>query len=65
LVQVRQTPGSPERRNSDPNTDNAAQGRLTVEAEFQKQALQTRLKLPLRYGIDAVYGYNNRDAVAK
>ncbi|PWU14045.1 MAG: beta-glucosidase [Verrucomicrobia bacterium] len=27
--------------------------------EFQSQALQTRLKIPLLYGIDAVHGHNN------
>jgi len=47
--------------NSDPDTNNAAVGWLTFVTEFQKQALQTRLKIPLLYGIDAVHGHNNID----
>jgi len=47
--------------NSDPDTNNTAQGWLTFVTEFQKQALKARLKIPLLYGIDAVHGHNNID----
>ncbi len=45
---------------SDP-ADNRPETRLKFVDEFQAQALQTRLKIPLLYGIDAVHGHNNID----
>ncbi len=45
---------------SDP-ADNRAETWLKFANEFQAQALQTRLKIPLLYGIDAVHGHNNID----
>ena len=47
--------------NSDPVTGNMAQDWLNFVAEFQAPSLQTRLKIPLIYGIDAVHGHNNID----
>ena len=44
--------------NSNP-ADNRPQTWLKAVNEFQAQALQTRLKIPLLYGIDAVHGNNN------
>ncbi len=46
---------------SDPASGNTAQAWLNLVTEFQNQALQTRLKIPLIYGIDAVHGHNNID----
>src|ERR1035437_375589 len=46
---------------SDPATGNTAQDWLSLVMGFQNQALQTRLKIPLIYGIDAVHGHNNID----
>jgi beta-glucosidase len=46
---------------SDPPAGNTAQDWLDFATEFQKPALQTRLKIPLIYGIDAVHGHNNVD----
>jgi beta-glucosidase len=46
---------------SDPAAGNSAQDWLNFVTEFQNQALQTRLKIPLLYGIDAVHGHNNID----
>lgn len=45
--------------NSDPDTGNTAQDWLSFVDGFQKYALQTRLKIPMLYGIDAVHGHNN------
>jgi beta-glucosidase len=45
--------------NSDPDVGNTAQDWLTFVESFQSQALQTRLKIPIIYGIDAVHGHNN------
>ena len=45
---------------SDP-ADNRPETWLKFANEFQAQALQTRLKIPLLYGIDAVHGHNNVD----
>jgi beta-glucosidase len=45
--------------NSDPATGNTAQDWLDMVTGFQNAALQTRLKIPLIYGIDAVHGHNN------
>jgi beta-glucosidase len=47
--------------NSDPAAGNTAQNWLDFVTTFQNQALQTRLKIPLLYGIDAVHGHNNID----
>jgi len=44
---------------SDPATGNTAQDWLNLVEGFQKEALQTRLKIPMLYGIDAVHGQNN------
>ncbi|HTL71814.1 MAG TPA: glycoside hydrolase family 3 N-terminal domain-containing protein [bacterium] len=46
---------------SDPATGNTAQDWLQMVAGLQQQALQTRLKIPILYGIDAVHGNNNID----
>jgi beta-glucosidase len=46
---------------SDPPNGNTARDWLDFATEFQKPALQTRLKIPLIYGIDAVHGHNNVD----
>lgn len=46
---------------SNPTTGNTAQDWLKLVTGFQNQALQTRLKIPLLYGIDAVHGHNNID----
>ncbi len=45
---------------SDPK-DNRAQTWLETVKEYQSYALNTRLKIPLLYGIDAVHGHNNID----
>jgi len=45
---------------SDP-ADNRPETWLKFVGDFQAQALQTRLKIPLLYGIDAVHGHNNID----
>lgn len=47
--------------NSDPDTGNTAQDWLNFVNAFQSQALHTRLKIPIIYGIDAVHGHNNID----
>jgi beta-glucosidase len=44
--------------NSNPS-DNTPETWRNFAAGFQKRALQTRLKIPLLYGIDAVHGHNN------
>jgi len=44
---------------SDPTSGNTPQDWLQWTTGFQAQALQTRLKIPLIYGIDAVHGHNN------
>ena len=46
---------------SDPAAGNTAQDWLNFVTGFQNEALQTRLKIPLLYGIDAVHGHNNVD----
>jgi len=40
-------------------SDNSAQGWANMYDYFQSYALQTKLKIPLIYGIDAVHGHNN------
>jgi len=44
--------------NSNP-ADNSPETWRKFVTGFQEQALQTRLKIPLLYGIDAVHGHNN------
>jgi beta-glucosidase len=46
---------------SDPANGNSPQAWFDLATGFQKEALQTRLKIPLLYGIDAVHGNNNID----
>ncbi len=46
---------------SDPPMGNSAQDWLKLVSEFKSYVLQTRLKIPLIYGIDAVHGHNNVD----
>ncbi len=43
---------------SDPKTNSFADWRDMYE-RFQSQALKTRLKIPILYGVDAVHGHNN------
>lgn len=45
---------------SDP-ADNSPQSWLKLVEECQSWAKQTRLKIPLLYGVDAVHGHNNVD----
>jgi beta-glucosidase len=47
--------------NSDPPDGNSPQSWLKFATGFESYALQTRLKIPLIYGIDAVHGHNNID----
>ena len=44
-----------------PNHNNTADAWADFYDEFQSQALKTRLKIPIIYGIDAVHGHNNVD----
>lgn len=44
---------------SDPKAGNSPEAWLNAVAEFRSAALETRLKIPLMYGIDAVHGHNN------
>ncbi len=46
---------------SDPADGNSPMSWLKSVTSFQDQALQTRLKIPILYGIDAVHGHNNID----
>jgi len=46
---------------SDPAEGNSPQAWLNLVTQFQAEALQTRLKIPILYGIDAVHGHNNID----
>ena len=39
--------------------DNTPKGWVEMVNNYQDQALSTRLKIPLIYGIDAVHGHNN------
>ena len=39
--------------------DNTPKGWVKMVNDYQDQALSTRLKIPLIYGIDAVHGHNN------
>ena len=47
--------------NSDPDNGNTAPDWLAFVNGFASQALQTPLKIPLLYGIDAVHGHKNID----
>ena len=44
---------------SDPKAGNSLQAWTEMYDGYQKQALQTRLKIPILYGVDAVHGHNN------
>jgi beta-glucosidase len=44
---------------SDPKDGNSPQAWLHAVEELRAEALKTRLKIPLLYGIDAVHGHNN------
>jgi beta-glucosidase len=46
---------------SDPVAGNSAQSWLDSVTGFEQEALETRLKIPILYGIDAVHGHNNID----
>jgi len=46
---------------SDHATGKTAQDWLKFTDGFQAYALQTRLKIPVLYGLDAVHGHNNID----
>ncbi|HEX7654802.1 MAG TPA: glycoside hydrolase family 3 N-terminal domain-containing protein, partial [Verrucomicrobiae bacterium] len=47
--------------NSDPDSGNTAADWLKFVDSFKAEARQTRLQIPLIYGIDAVHGHNNVD----
>src|ERR1700677_3092861 len=47
--------------NSDPPDDNSPKSWLKFATGFEAYASQTRLKIPIIYGIDAVHGHNNID----
>ena len=44
---------------SDPKTGNRREDWTQLYLEFQKQAQQSRLAIPILYGIDAIHGHNN------
>jgi beta-glucosidase len=44
---------------ADPNKGNSLQSWTDLYDNYQKQALKTRLGIPLLYGIDAVHGHSN------
>ena len=44
---------------SDPKAGNSLQAWTDMYDGYQKEALQTRLKIPILYGVDAVHGHNN------
>src|SRR5690606_19719683 len=45
--------------NSDPKEGNTLQAWTDMYDRYQRQALSTRLGIPLLYGVDAVHGHNN------
>jgi beta-glucosidase len=45
--------------NSDPKAGNSLQAWTDMYDSYQKEAVQTRLKVPVLYGVDAVHGHNN------
>ena len=48
---------------SDPGDGNSINAWSNAYKDCQKQAISTRLKIPLLYGIDAVHGHNNVEDV--
>jgi len=44
---------------SDPSPENTSLDWTNMYDSYQQKALQTRLKIPIIYGIDAVHGHNN------
>ena len=44
---------------SDPKDGNTVEAWAQMYESYQKQALDTRLAIPLLYGVDAVHGHNN------
>jgi beta-glucosidase len=44
---------------SDPDSGNRPQDWEGMYVGYQRQALRTRLRIPLLYGVDAVHGHNN------
>src|SRR5262249_16972518 len=44
-----------------PKKDNTAQSWANFYDSFQKEALKTRLKIPIIYGIDVIHGHSNID----
>ena len=44
---------------SDPKEGNSLEAWTDLFDRYQKRALQTRLAIPLLYGVDAVHGHNN------
>jgi beta-glucosidase len=44
---------------SDPKAGNSLQAWTDMYDAYQKVAVQTRLKIPILYGVDAVHGHNN------
>ncbi|HEY2760035.1 MAG TPA: glycoside hydrolase family 3 N-terminal domain-containing protein, partial [Pirellulales bacterium] len=44
-----------------PKKDNTAQSWANFYDSFQKQALKTRLKIPIIYGVDVIHGHSNID----
>jgi beta-glucosidase len=45
--------------NSDPDDGNSLEAWTNMYDNFQKQALKTRLRIPLLYGVDSVHGHSN------
>ena len=44
---------------SDPKEGNSLEAWTNLIDKYQKRALETRLRIPLLYGVDAVHGHNN------
>lgn len=44
---------------SDPKEGNSRRAWTNMATSFQAQALKTRLRIPILYGVDAVHGHNN------
>ena len=44
---------------SDPDDGNSLEAWTNMVDNFQKQALKTRLRIPLLYGVDSVHGHSN------
>jgi beta-glucosidase len=45
--------------NSDPASGNSLEAWTDLYDSYQKQALRTRLAIPILYGVDALHGHNN------